>query len=261
MDTQNYPARIKILEAIRRAARTAGEHTTADQLTNQIDELRKERANARPLTERIKSAEAKLTLAQQEVQKALRFARQSKRAEESADKDLADVAAELEGLRQQQQQQPPHPPEADAALENLMEFFDELADAVEATPAAKTARIYAALTAVRTILLNEANRDTHSAHSQDDDEMQHSDDEDTDLEAASSVDHTCESEPASTSEPKRSRTRAAGTRRNIPHYNLGRDSDPETIRHTAAPPRVRGRPSRSRSKSPPKRSRSPTVPA
>ena len=73
MDTQDYPSRIKNLEAIRRAARTAGEHTIADQLTKQIDELRKERANARPLNERIKSADAKLTLAQQEVQKALEF--------------------------------------------------------------------------------------------------------------------------------------------------------------------------------------------
>ena len=54
-------------------------------------------------------------------------------------------------------------------MDNLIEFFDELVDAVEATPAAKTARIYAAITAVRTILLNEVNqRDTFSVHSLND---------------------------------------------------------------------------------------------
>ena len=208
----------------------------------------------------MKSAEAKLMLAQQENQKALEFLAKVNERTELADNNLAETAAELEILQQQQLQQPQQPHEADAALEKLMELFDELADAVEATPAAKTARIYAALTAVRTILLNEVNRDTYSAKSGDDDEMQHTDDEDTDVEAVSS-DHTCESEEARPPEPKSARTRLARTTRNIPHYNLGKDSDPETVRSTGALHRGRGRPSRSRSISPPNRSRSPTMPA
>ena len=108
-------------------------------------------------------------------------------------------------------------------------------------------------------------RDTYSAHSQDD-EMEHSDEDNMDPESASSVDLTCESEsePANASEPSRiRRQRTEGVGRSIPHYNLGQDSDPETLRITTAPipHHGRGRPSRSRSKSPPRRSRSPTVPA
>ena len=153
-EIRDYPSRIKNLETIRRCGSTAGEHTIAYQLTKQIDELRKERANARPLSERLKSAEAKLELAQQEVQKALDFLAKATERKQTADRNLAETTAELEDLKQQHQQQPQHQDEADNTLENLMEFVDELADAVEATPAAKTARIYAALTAVRTIIPN-----------------------------------------------------------------------------------------------------------
>ena len=141
-----------------------------------------------------------------------------------------------------------------------MQYFDELADAVEATPAAKTARIYAALTAVRTILLHEVNHDTYSARSGDDRSMLHTDDEDADVEDASG-DHTCESEADSPQEQRAARTRSARLQRSIPHYNMGKDSDLEQPRNTGPPSRGRRRTSRSRSTSPRNRSKSPTIAA
>ena len=251
----DYPSRIKNLEAIRRSARAAEEHTLADQLTKQIEDLRKERANSRPLHERLKSAEAKVELAQQELTKAHEFLTKATERRETADKNLADATTELEDLRQQQRQQPQHTDEADPTLEHLLEYFDELADAVEATPAAKTARIYAALTAVRTILLQETGHDAdaYSAKSEDDHSMHASDAEDNEDEDISS-DHTCESVSPSIS-AKVHRTR--GTR-NIPHYHMNKDSDgdqcaPKTSRRRSK--------TRSRSTSVRNRSRSPMTPA
>ena len=57
-------ARNKTLENPRRSARNAGEHTIAVLLASLIDDLRKQRANARPLGERLASAGAKLALTQ-----------------------------------------------------------------------------------------------------------------------------------------------------------------------------------------------------
>ena len=174
--------------------------------------------------------------------------------------------AGIEELRQQQSSQPD--PGPDPAMDNLIEFFEELVDAVEATPAAKTARIYAAITAVRTILLNEINqRDAFAVHSLDEDMDGVNDDDHASADDASSVDLTCESEPADTSEKYREQrggSRGAG-RRAPHHFNLGQDSDPELRHHSGdQPPRSgRGRQCKSRSASPrpPRRSMSPTVPA
>ena len=216
----DYPSRIKNLEAIRRSARAAEEHTLADQLTQQIEALRKERANSRPLHERLKSAEAKVDLAQQEITKANDFLIKATERRETADKNLAD--------------------------------------AVEATPAAKTARIYAALTAVRTILLQEtghddADADAYSAKSEDDHSMHVSEVEDTADEDISS-DHTCES--VSPSAP--TKVRRAKATRTIPHYHMNKDSDGDQ-----GAPRTSRRRSKTRSPSTSmrNRSRSPTIPA
>ena len=254
-DRLDYPSRIKNLEGIRRSARAAGEHVLADQLTKHIDDLRKERANARPLHERVKSAEAKFELAQQEITKANELLTNAAERRDAANKNLEESTTELEALQQQQRQQPQHSDEADPTLEHLLEYFDELADAVEATPAAKTARIYAALTAVRTILLQETNHDAYSAKSEDDHSMNPMDEEDHEDEDVSS-DHTCESERPSERGHRQPRTRSA---RNIPHYHMGKDSDTEN--HAATQPRGRRRKSRSRSSSARNRSRSPTIPA
>ena len=122
-------------------------------------------------------------------------------------------------------------------MENLLGFFDELVDAVEATLAAKTARIYAAITAVRTILLAEANHgDTFFAHSADD-AMSEDNDVHHDSANDDSSDHTCESEsePASGRGPARGkscgRSRKGSGRRGPQHFNLGHDSDPELRHH------------------------------
>ena len=224
-DKQDHHARIKNLEAIRRSARAAGEHTLADQLTKQIDDLRKEYANMRPLHERVKSAEAKLELAQQEVTRANDLLTRAQERKEAATKHLAETTHELESLRQQQLQQPQHSEDPDPTLEHLLAYFDELADAVEATPAAKTARIYAALTAVRTILLKETEHNAYSTKSEDDHSMQHSEPDENGCEDASS-DHTCESASASPSTRGHSPSRARSTRE-IPHYHISRDSDSE----------------------------------
>ena len=254
----DYPSRIKNLEAIRRSARAAEEHTLADQLTQQIEALRKERANSRPLHERLKSAEAKVDLAQQEITKANDFLIKATERRETADKNLEAATTELEALRQEQRLQPQQTDEADPTLEHLLEYFDELADAVEATPAAKTARIYAALTAVRTILLQEtghddADADAYSAKSEDDHSMHVSEVEDTADEDISS-DHTCES--VSPSVPTKVR-RTKGTR-TIPHYHMNKDSDGDQ-----GAPRTSRRRSKTRSPSTSmrNRSRSPTIPA
>ena len=69
-DSTDYGERIKNLEAIRRSARKAGEHAVAKQLTLQIADLRRENASARPIHEKIASAEAKLALAQHEAARA-----------------------------------------------------------------------------------------------------------------------------------------------------------------------------------------------
>ena len=247
-DGPDHHSRIKNLEAIRRSARAAGEHPLADQLTKQIDDLRKECANRRPLHERVKSAEAKFELAQQEIIKANDLLTRAEERKEAAIKHLEATTTELETLRQQQRQQPQRSEDADPTLEHLLAYFDELADAVEATPAAKTARIYAALTAVRTILLKDTDHDTFSAKSEDDRSMHHSDADENGGEDASS-DHTCESVSHSTR--GQSQKRAKNTR-NIPHYSINRDSDSES--HAV---KGHGRTRRSRSTSARNRSRSP----
>ena len=147
-------------------------------------------------------------------------------------------------------------------MDNLIEFFDELVDAVEATPAAKTARIYAAITVVRTILLNEVNqRDAFSAHSLDEEMDENNEDDHASADDASSADLTCESEPADTSEPSRRHGRGPkGTGRHAPqHFCLGQDTDPESRRspgdHQLRPGRRRQSRTRSTSPHPPRRSR------
>ena len=246
----DYPSRIKNLEAIRRSARAAKEHTLADQLTQQIEVLRKERANSRPLHERLKSAEAKVDLAQQEITKANDFLIKATERRETAEKNLAVATTELESLRQEQNLQPQQTDEADPTLEHLLEYFDELADAVEATPAAKTARIYAALTAVRTILLQETGNDARSAKSEEDDHSMHESAADDTGDEEVSSDHTCESAPHSA----RGHGPRARSTRSIPHYHLNKDSDGDLPAHSR-------RKCRTRSTSPRNRSRSPTLPA
>ena len=90
-DSTDYGERIKNLEAIRRSARKAGEHAVAKQLTLQIADLRRENASARPIHEKIASAEAKLALAQHEAARAAELVANANERKEAADKDLEDA--------------------------------------------------------------------------------------------------------------------------------------------------------------------------
>ena len=147
--------RIKNLENLRRTARAASEHDLADQLTAQIDALRKERAQARPLHERITSALRKQELAQHDLTRATEALQKATERRTIAAETVTEATRELEKLRQEEQEQQAGP-DAAPPEDHLLEYFDELVDAVQATPDARTARILSALNAVRTILLKDA---------------------------------------------------------------------------------------------------------
>ena len=76
----------------------------ADQLTHQIDGLRRERANARPLDERLASAVRKHELAQQEVAKSAEILQKAQDRSAAAASGLAEASTELDELRQQHQE-------------------------------------------------------------------------------------------------------------------------------------------------------------
>ena len=147
--------RIKNLENLRRTARAASEHDLADQLTAQIDALRKERAQARPLHERITSALRKQELAQHDLTRATEALQKATERRSTAAETVAEATRELDKLRQEEQEQQAGPDTAPPE-DHLLVYFDELVDAVQATPDARTARILSALNAVRTILLKDA---------------------------------------------------------------------------------------------------------
>ena len=147
--------RIKNLENLRRTARAASEHDLADQLTAQIDALRKERAQARPLRDRLTSALRKQELAQHDLAKASEALQKATERRSAAAATVAEATRELEELRREEQEQQAGPG-MDPPEDHLLEYFDELVDAVQATPDARTARILSALNAVRTILLKDA---------------------------------------------------------------------------------------------------------
>ena len=133
------------------------------------DDLRNERANSRPLADRITSAEANHNLAQQVPLQSANALTESADRKQLAEGTLTDAGAILEDLRQQQVSQPQ---DIEGDQDNLLDLFDELVDAVEATPAAMTARIYAAMNAVRTIpLIGSSNQDAVSIHSVEGDDM------------------------------------------------------------------------------------------
>ena len=122
------------MEAIRRSARKAGEHTIADQLTDQITELRREKANAGPTREKLASAEAKYALAQAELAKSTELLEKAQERKNIADKDLAEIGTLVDDLRRQAGEEKEGQANRMDDPDNLMEYFDELLDALQATP-------------------------------------------------------------------------------------------------------------------------------
>ena len=222
----------------------------ADQLTHQIDGLRRERAKARPLDERLASAARKHELAQQEVTKAAEILQKAQERSAAAARGLAEASTELDELRRQQQEAQ-HSDHADPIMEHLQDYFEELVDAVEATPEARTARIFAALTALRTILHKGTATGTHPEdHVEGDMEL----DEEASQDDSGS-DHTC----ASHTTPERSKSAQRTPRhRSTQHYTLGNGSDTDehlATRRRRAEPRGGNRSSRTTKSC--RRSRSP----
>ena len=158
-DNTGYTARIKNLEAIRRSARKSGEHAVADQLTAQITELRQEKANARPIHEKLSSAEAKYVLAQSGAARSAELLEKAQEGKKNADKDLAELCTLLDDLRRQAEEEKDEQANRADDPDNLMECFDDLLDALRATLAARTPRIFAAVNAVRSILTGATEED------------------------------------------------------------------------------------------------------
>ena len=130
------------MEAIRRSARKAGEHIIAEQLTAQITDLRQQTANARPTREKLASAETKYVLAQAELAKSAELLVKAQERNDTAVKDLADVGTLLDDLRRQADEEKVEQANRTEDPGNLMDYFEELLDALQATLAARTPRIF-----------------------------------------------------------------------------------------------------------------------
>ena len=180
--------RIKNMEAIRRSARKAGEHTIADQLTTQITELRQQKANARPTREKLASAEAKYVLAQADLAKSTELLDKAQERKDAAVKDLAYVGTLPDDLRRQADEEKVEQANRTEDPDNLMDYFDELLDADQATLDARTPRIFAAVNAVRSILTGHADVDNSECGSAASDEEEQDEGEYMALETASSRD-------------------------------------------------------------------------
>ena len=96
------------------------------------------------------------------VQKAAELLLRATERKTTADAELSAAHAELRELQRLHEEQAveDHDPDEDGA-HNLAEYVQELIDALEDTPTAKTARVYAAANPLRTIAYVRANEESY----------------------------------------------------------------------------------------------------
>ena len=98
-------------------------------------------------------------LAHSEAARSAELLDKAQEGEKNADKDFAELGTLLDDLRPQAEEEKDEQANRADDPDNLMECFDDLLDALRATLAARTPRIFAAVNAVRSILTGATEED------------------------------------------------------------------------------------------------------